>query len=82
MIERFTSVAREIFALDDVILFEMVHLECHDIKQSLVAKANSLAGRIVGHLAQVHTDENNRSVYFYACLYPLYLDIFVKRVLG
>ena len=60
LVERFKSVEREIGGLDDVVIFEMFHLECHDIKQGLMAQAQQFARTVVEHLAEKHTKENER----------------------
>lgn len=54
--------AQEIFGLDDLVLYQMFHLECHDIKRGLIAQAQTFADTIVNHLADLHRKENARCV--------------------
>ena len=59
-IDRFRSLAREISALDDVVTFDMFHLECHDIKHGLVSHALRFANSLVQRLAENHIRNNER----------------------
>ncbi len=43
-----------------MIVYQMFHLECHDIKRGLVELANHFANMIVQHLADIHHTENKR----------------------
>ena len=52
--------AREISGLDDVLIFQMFRLECHDIKHGLTTLAQKMGSRLVGHLAKKHIEENKR----------------------
>ena len=61
----FRELAREVAAMDDVVLFDMFLLECHDIKHGLVSKAGELCSAVVSHLVAKHFQENNR---YAACL--------------
>ena len=62
-IDSYRSVAREISGLDDVLIFQMFRLECHDIKHGLTTLAQKMGSRLVGHLAKKHIEENKRCVY-------------------
>jgi len=61
-IEHFRAVGREIAGLDDVVLFQMFHLECHDIKRGLGIMAQNMVSQLVGQLAEKHIQENKRCV--------------------
>ena len=61
-IEHFRAVGREIAGLDDVVLFQMFHLECHDIKRGLGILAQNMVSQLVGQLAENHIQENKRYV--------------------
>ena len=59
-IEHFRAVGREIAGLDDMILFQMFHLECHDIKRGLGILAQNMVSQLVGQLVEKHIHENRR----------------------
>ena len=59
-IQHYRDLSAEITGLDDVILFDMFVLECHDIKHGLNEIAQNLITMLVKHLAQKHLDENQR----------------------
>ena len=59
-IEHFRAVGREIAGLDDMILFQMFHLECHDIKRGLGILAQNMVSQLVGQLVKKHIHENRR----------------------
>ena len=61
-IQRFRDLSTEITGLDDVVLFDMFHLECHDIKHGLSELVMGLTTRLVKQLAQKHLDQSARSV--------------------
>jgi len=67
-IEHFRAVGREIAGLDDVVLFQMFHLECHDIKRGLGFLAQNMVSQLVGQLAEKHIQENKRYVSGEVCV--------------
>ena len=62
-IDSYRSVAREISGLDDVLIFHMFRLECHDIKHGLTTLAQKMGSKLVDQLAKKHIEENERCVY-------------------
>ena len=67
-IEHFRGVAQELAGLDDLVVFDMFHLECHDVKRGLGSRAQQLVGRLVEHLAALHIRENERWVFLILAL--------------
>ena len=59
-IQQFRSLAREISSLPTVAHFDMVQLDCDDLKRGLAAKANRYADQLLQRLAEEHRDENKR----------------------
>ena len=45
-----------------MILYQLFHLECHDIKRGLIELAHEFADTIINHLADLHKRENDRYV--------------------
>ena len=66
-IDYYRSVTREISGLDDVLIFQMFRLECHDIKHGLSTLAQKMVSRLVGQLAKKHIEENKRCVCVCVC---------------
>lgn len=60
MIQHYRELSSEITAMDDVVLFDMFQLECHDIKHGLNELIQNLTTTLVKQLAQDHMDENAR----------------------
>ena len=48
------------FSLDDLVVFQMFHLECHDIKHGLITIAQEFTDQLVESLADMHKKENER----------------------
>ena len=63
-IQQFRSLAREISSLPTVAHFDMVQLDCDDLKRGLAAKANRFADQLLQRLAEEHRDENKRWHFF------------------
>ena len=61
-IQYFHELSTEISGLDDVVLFEMFQLECHDIKHGLSEMVQNLMQALVKQLARKHMDENARII--------------------
>ncbi|RMX38335.1 hypothetical protein pdam_00005508 [Pocillopora damicornis] len=61
-IEKFRSLAREISSLPTVAHFDMVQLDCDDLKRGLATKANRFADQLLQMLAEEHRTENRRII--------------------
>lgn len=72
-IQYFRELSLEISGLDDVVLFDMFQLECHDIKHGLTEVVQNLTLALVKQLAEKHMNENMRIVREY--------EIFQERAL-
>ena len=59
-IQHYSAVSKEVFSLDDLVVFQMFHLECHDIKHGLITIAQELTDQLVESLADMHKRENER----------------------
>ena len=59
-IEKLRSISSEISGLDDVAFFDMVRLECSDIKTSLLTSASELLTQLVQQLARDHVEDSMR----------------------
>lgn len=59
-IEKFRSLARDINSLPTVAHFDMVQLDCDDLKRGLATKANRFADQLLQRLAEEHRAENRR----------------------
>ena len=59
-IEKFRCLAREINSLPTVAHFDMVQLDCDDLKRGLATKANRFADQLLQRLAEEHRAENRR----------------------
>lgn len=68
-IQYYRELSLEISALDDVVLFDLFQLECHDIKHGLNELVQNLAMTLVKELAKKHMVENTR--YLYNKLQPM-----------
>ena len=54
--------AVEISGLDNVLMYDMVKLECDDIKQGLIACANRFSDLLLDNLVTTHMEDNQRCV--------------------
>ena len=61
-IEKLRSLVSEISGLDEVVFFEMVQLDCSDVKTGLLRRAGQLLGQLVENLASDHLNDNQRWV--------------------
>lgn len=59
-IDKLRSLCTEISGLDDVVFFDMVQLDCTDIKTGLLRRANELLSQLVQQLASDHFSESQR----------------------
>ena len=59
-IEKLRSLCSEISGLDDVVFFDMVQLDCSDIKAGLLKRANELLSQLVHQLASDHLADSQR----------------------
>ena len=65
---------REISGLDDVLIFQMFRLECHDIKHGLTTLAQKMGSKLVDQLADKHIEENKRCVCVHVLNYKGFND--------
>ena len=79
-IQHYRELALEIAALDDVVIFHMFVLECHDIKRGLIELAQNLISSLVQHLAERHIAENTRYLPDHAHTYMQYFTQFTYRI--
>ena len=61
-IERLRSLISEISGLDDVVFFDLVELDCSDVKSGLLRRAGDLLQMLVDQLSSDHLSENQRCV--------------------
>ena len=54
--------AAEISGLDNVIMYDMVKLECDDIKKGLMDCANGFSDLLLDNLVTTHMEDNQRCV--------------------
>ena len=66
--------AVEISGLDNVLMYDMVKLECDDIKQGLTACANRFSDLLLDNLVSTHMEDNQR----YASMYLLQMCLFIN----
>ena len=59
-IDKLRSLCSEISGLDDVVFFDMVQLDCSDIKAGLLKRASDLLSQLVQQLASDHYSESQR----------------------
>ena len=59
-IEALRKLSSEISSLDDVVFYDMVQLECSDIKTALLQSVNDLMIRLIEQLASDHCNDNLR----------------------
>ena len=59
-IDKLRSLSSDISGLDDVIFFDMVQLDCSDIKTGLLKRASDLLSQLVQQLASDHYSESQR----------------------
>ena len=62
-IDKLRSLSSEISGLDDVVFFDMVQLDCSDIKTGLLKRTSDLLSQLVQQLASDHYSESQRSVW-------------------
>lgn len=60
LIEEFRSKAREIMLQDSIIHFEMVRLDCEDLKRGLAEKSRSFGDLLLDRMASDHWKENEK----------------------
>lgn len=60
--EEFKLVSKEIVSLSSKAFFHMVHLDCEELKQGLVSKANSYAEVLLEKMITCLREENKQSV--------------------
>ena len=60
--------AGEISGLDNVIMYDMVKLECDDIKKGLMDCANGFSDLLLDNLVTTHMEDNQRCV-LCVCVY-------------
>lgn len=60
--EDFKAVSKEIVCLSSKAFFQMVHLDCEELKQGLVSKANSYAELLLEKMITSLREENKQSV--------------------
>ena len=60
--------AVEISGLDNVLMYDMVKLECDDIKQGLAACANRFSDLLLDNLVATHMEDNQRCVCVCVCV--------------
>jgi len=58
--EKFYGLSKEIMALDGIIHYDMIYLECDDIKHELSKLATTLGQSVHEKLAATHRAENAR----------------------
>ena len=61
-IEKFRQIAREISSLFTVAHFDIMRLDCDDLKRGLASKAHGYAETLLTRLAEDHRKENHRLV--------------------
>ena len=59
-IEEFQNIAKEIMGLDSLVHFDMIRLDCEDLKRGLAEKSRSYADMLLGKVAADHREENER----------------------
>ena len=59
-IEKLRDVISEITGLDDMVFFDMVQLDCSDIKTGLLSHANEFLSQLVHQLASDHVSDGQR----------------------
>lgn len=58
--EEFKAVSKEIVGLPSKAFFQMVHLDCEELKQGLVSKANSYAENLLEKMISSLREENKQ----------------------
>ncbi|XP_070559445.1 dynein axonemal heavy chain 12-like isoform X2 [Ptychodera flava] len=58
-VDEFRDLAREILGLDSIAHFDMVRLDCEDLKRGLAEKSRSYADMLLRRLSSDHMTENN-----------------------
>ena len=59
-IEEFRALAKEIMSLDSIVHFDMVRLDCEDLKRGLAEKSRGYANTLLDRVATDHRQENER----------------------
>jgi len=67
-IDYYREVAKEISGLDNVQMYDMVRLECDNIKKSLMDCAMHYSDLLLERLVTIHMDDNQRCVHAYVCM--------------
>ncbi|XP_071484907.1 dynein axonemal heavy chain 12-like [Diadema antillarum] len=57
-IQEFRSLAKEIMGLDSIVHFDMIRLDCEDLKRGLAEKSRSYANMLLERVASDHRTEN------------------------
>ena len=58
MIEKYKSVAKEIVGLPSIETFDMIRLDCEDLKRGLADAAKELANQLLTKVTDDHRVEN------------------------
>jgi len=58
LIEKYKSVAKEILALPSIETFDMIRLDCEDLKRGLADAAKDLANTLLTRVTDDHRVEN------------------------
>lgn len=58
MIEKYKAVAKEIVALPSIETFDMIRLDCEDLKRGLADAAKDLANQLLTKVTNDHRAEN------------------------
>lgn len=56
-VEVFHNLSKEITSLPSVVYFDMIRLDCEDLKQGLAKKAQTLAQNLVARLITTHREQ-------------------------
>ncbi|XP_033102995.1 dynein heavy chain 12, axonemal-like isoform X1 [Anneissia japonica] len=68
MIEEFQQIARKIMNLDSIIRFDMIRLDCEDLKKGLADKARGYASMLLDQVASNHRKENESICQEFECI--------------
>lgn len=60
--EEFKAVSKEVLNLPTKAFFRMIHLDCDELKQGLVRKANSYAEQLLERMITSLREDNKQSV--------------------
>ena len=59
-IEKFRTLAKEIMMLPSIEHFDMIKLDCEDLKQGLADAAKELSDSLLERVSTDHRNENNK----------------------